>query len=234
MNVAISGDRSSALSEELAPGTHVVALARGFGHIEGIAVAPAVLGRLRVELARRLRGERLARAKRRINGIMPLLTAAFGRVNADVHARSASNDDHVTAGCSLTGALLVGNCVYLAHTGSTAAYLCRDGCVVSLTRNDAIETPAGAVLTRSIGCAPSLQLAVSSFSLNEGDALVLARRRYTAAEEHMRQWEREASLVVRYAAGPPGVPGIRYGGHLKRITFGTVATVLFYTLLCLR
>lgn len=234
MNVAISGDRSSCLAQEVAPGAHIVAFARGFGHIDRSAIAPLVLARLRTEVQRRVRGGRLARAQRRPKGVVTLLSSAFGRVNGEMHARSAANDDYVTAGCSLTGALLVGNCAYLAHAGSTAAYLSRDGYVVSLTKNDALQTPAGTVLTRAIGSAPTLQVAVSCFTLNEGDALILAARRFTPEEERAGQWEREQSLVVRYANEPPAFAAVAASPLASRILRGTIATLVFYALLCLK
>jgi hypothetical protein len=233
VNVAISGDRSSCLTHELAPGAYVFALARGCGQLDGTPVAAVVLARMRSDLDRRLRGDRLPRAQRRVKGMFTLLTAAFGKVNAEIYARSDSNEDYVTSVCSLTGALLLGNRVYLAHAGSTAAYLARDGAIVSLTKNDAFDAPTP-VLTRALGAAPAIEVSVASFSLNEGDSLVLAGRRYTAAEERLRQWESEQSLVVQFSTEP--APAIVAAPRRIVHPFFTsaFATLIFYAMLCLR
>ncbi|HET7813842.1 MAG TPA: hypothetical protein VFL13_05665 [Candidatus Baltobacteraceae bacterium] len=220
MNVAISGDRSSCLALEPAPGSSIVALARGFGSVQGEPVTRIVLNGLRGELARKLRGERLARACRKPRGVVRVLTGAFGHVNAEVFARSAGNEDYVTAGCSLTALVLANGSGYLAHTGSTAAYLIRDGNTIALTQDDAIETPAGRVLTRAVGCSPALQVAVSSFDVQDGDELVLGAR------------AGERTVVVRYAA-EPAAPDLE-GSAAARVSRTVALTMFFLLLLCLQ
>jgi hypothetical protein len=246
MDVAISGDRACCLTQELAAGTYLFAVANGFGTVEGQAVAPAVLARLRSELARRTRGDKLRRAEHSGKGINSSLLAAFSRVNEDMHARTASHDDYVTAGCSVTSVLLVRDRAYLAHIGSTAAYLARDGYVVSLTSDDAFEGPVP-ILTRALVAAPVVDVAVCTFSLSEGDALVLAGRRLRENHERRQLADTlslampEASsggeqlLVVRYAPAPAAQVAVSPPSHkVRSVLAGVLATLVFYTALCIR
>ena len=246
MDVAISGDRGSCLTQQLAPDTYLFAVANGFGTVEGQPVAPAVLGRLRSEFERRSRGDRLRRAEHRAKGITSSLLAAFARVNEDMHARTASHDDYVTAGCSVTGVLLVQERAYLAHVGSTAAYLARDGYVVSLTKNDSFDADGIPILTRALVSSPTVEVAVCSFSLNEGDALVLAGRRLREADERRQLAETlvhgtqstsagDQLLVVRYApSGEPEVPPEPESHTFATVFTGVLATIVFYALLCIK
>jgi hypothetical protein len=244
MDVAISGDRGCCLTAELGIGTYLFAVAHGFGEVEGRPIAPAVLARLREDFERRARGDRLRKSLRRARGIAAMLSTAFERVNDEVHARTASHEDYVTAGCSLTGVVLLDDRAYLAHVGSTAAYLARDGYVVPLTKNDAFEGDGLPVLTRAVGVAPTVEVAVCSFSLNEGDALVLSGRRLREAEERRRLSEclsamqdgsvHEQLLVVRYApAETAQVPAAKKPHHAHSLFTGVLATIVFYALLCL-
>src|SRR5690348_5203421 len=106
MNVAINGDRGTCLTQPLGPHTYLFAVANGFGYVEGEPIASSVLERLKSDMQRRAR-----RAKNPKN----LLTAALNRVNDEVHARTASHEDYVTAGCSTTAVLLIENRAFLAH-----------------------------------------------------------------------------------------------------------------------
>lgn len=233
MNVAITGDRSTCLAHEVTPGAYVVAIARGFGTFDGRPASGAALAHLRGELHRRLRGSRLERAHRRPRGVLRVLAAGYGRVNSEIHAGSASNDDYVTAGTSLTAAVVTAGYTYLAHTGTTAAYLLRGGSVVALTKDDAIDTPAGRVLTRAIGTAASVNVALSSFTLNDGDALILACRRYTPQEERECRWERDNALIVRYTEEQPAAVPTPRGSTLGLAARTLAATMAFFALLCL-
>lgn len=219
MNVAISGDRSTCLTDELAPGTFLFALARGFGEVKGAPVAQFALSRLRTDIARRTRGRRLERALRRPKGIAAMLTASLKHVSADVYGCTASNDDFVTAGCSVTTALLIDNALHLAHAGATAAYLLRDGNIVRLTKSDAIQTPAGLLVTRALGIADDLRVSVGTIALTDGDTLVF-------------QWESEPALTVKFAASPV-LPPMYKGNGMRRAALGIAATVFFYAMCCL-
>lgn len=237
MNVAVSGDRSSCLTQRLAPQTYLFAVANGFGRVEGEPIAPNVLQRLHDETHRR--------ARRRKNA-KNLLTAAFARVNDEVHARTASHEDYVTAGCSATAVLLVDNRAYLAHAGSTGAYLLRDGYIVSLTKSDAFEAEGGApVLTSAIGVAPVIDAAACTFTLDEGDTLILTGRRLREAEERRRLAEcltygtemlgGDQVVIVRFQPDEiEQVPEQAKSHPAHSVAVGVLATVLFYVMLCIK
>jgi serine/threonine protein phosphatase PrpC len=232
MDVAISGDRSSCLTQQLAPETYLFAVAHGFGTIDGEPIARAVLGRVRSQFERKARGDRFRRFANRPKTITKVMVQALDFVNSRIHARSASHEDYVTAGCSLTGVLLVNQRAYLAHIGSTAAYLSRDGSVVSLTKTDTFESEGLPVLTRALGASPALDVAVCSFTLNDGDALVLSGRRL---RDPLHSAHDEQVLVVHYAAGEqPQAPEASKSHTLRALARGLFATMLFFTLLCLK
>ncbi|HEY9181455.1 MAG TPA: hypothetical protein VIO32_12100 [Candidatus Baltobacteraceae bacterium] len=238
MNVAVSGDRGSCLTQLLAPQTYLFAVANGFGHIEGEPIAGDVLGRLQSETQRRARRQKHSKN---------ILTTAFARVNDEVHARTASHEDYVTAGCSATAVLLVDNRAYLAHAGSTGAYLARDGYVVSLTKSDAFEDDGALpVLTRAIGVAPTIDVASCSFTLNEGDTLVLTGRRLRESDERRRLAEcltygtdasagGEQVVIVRFQREErEQVPEIAESHSAQSVMVTLLATILFYVMLCIR
>lgn len=235
MDVAISGDRSSCLTQEFTCGTYLFAVAHGFGKIEDEPIAPAVLAKVRAEFDRRARGNGLQRAQAKPKGIGNLFGAVFNQVNDYVRARSASHDDYVTAGCSLTAALIMGDRAYLSHVGSTAAYLDRGGYAVPLTKHDTFESEGLPVLTRALGADSTIDAAFCTFSLSEGDSLILAGRRLTEAQIATRSTV-EQTLVIRYAPEVPSNAEAAVQGAfaLRPLVTGVLATVLFYTLLCLQ
>lgn len=244
MEVALSGDRSCVLSTRLGPATYVFAVAHGFGSIDGMPPARLALQRLRAEFERRSRGDRFRRAQARPKAITSALIAAIARVNGDLHVRSASHEDYITAGCSLTAALVIDERAYLAHVGTSAAYLSRDGYVLGLTKEDAFDAGGSAVLTRAVGIAPHLEVAVCNFTLNPGDALVLSGQRIRDAEDRRRLTERllfgpalaskDDVLVVRYDRDDDALAqNIRPRLWLV-LANGLLATAAFYTALCLR
>lgn len=235
MDVAIRGDRSSCLTLHIGAGAYVFAVAHGFGRIDGEPVAPVVLARLRAEFERRARGKRLLRARTRAKGISSLFASAFDSVNQYVHSRSASHEDYVTAGCSLTAALVLGDRAYLSHVGSTAAYLERDGYVVALTKDESFSGENVPVLTRAFGADSSIEAVFCTFSLSEGDTLVIAGQRLSC-DQIADGVSGEQVLAVRYEAeaGPWEPVAAQAPGGAGRIVTGVVATLLFYTLLCLK
>lgn len=239
MNVAISGDRSQCVTRRLAPGTYLFAVANGFGFVEGEPIARNVLQRLQEEMLRRIR---------RRKQVKTALHSAFARVNDEVHARTASHEDFTSAACSATAVLLIDKRAYLAHVGSTAAYLCRDGYVVSLTQNDRFENALGVpVLTRALGIAASTELTRCSFALNEGDTLVLAGSRLREPDERRRLAEALAEgepnafahgnlLTVRFQPEErQEEPRVETSQQkLSGVAVGVLATMLFYAMLCIR
>ena len=237
MNVAVSGDRGSCLTQLLGPQTYLFAVANGFGHIEGEPIAADVLQRLQSETQRRARRPKNAKN---------VLTAAFARVNDEVHARTASHEDYVTAGCSATAVLLIDDRAYLAHAGSTAAYLARDGYVVSLTKSDAFEGEGAVpVLTRALGLAPMVDVTSCTFTLNDGDTLVLTGRRLRELDERRRLAEclaygtdaagTDQVVIVRFAREErEQVPAPAESHSAPSVAVGVLATIVFYVMLCLR
>lgn len=229
MDVAIRGDPSSCLTQQLAADTYLFAVAKGFGTVDGEPAARAVLKRLRAEIERRCRGDRLRRCERRSRGVASSLLGAFSRVNEELHSRTASHEDYVTAACSVTSVLLVRDRAYLAHVGSTAAYLARSGSVVSLTKTDAFEAGNAAILSRALLSSSSVEVSACSFTLSDGDELrLLCAPRGTDTEQ---------MLIVRYAAGAPKMRNALspLRSHaIRRIVSGVLATIVFSALLCIR
>ncbi len=174
------------------------------------------------------------------------MTTAFCRVNDEVHARTASHEDYVTAGCSATAVLLVDNRAFLAHAGSTGAYLARDGYVVSLTKHDAFEGHGSVpILTRAIGIAPSIDVAACSFTLSGGDTLVLTGHRLRENEERRKLAEclayggdgtaGEQMLVVRFQPDEPGQVSPAAESHsAQSVVMGVLATIVLYAMLCIQ
>jgi serine/threonine protein phosphatase PrpC len=226
VSVAVSGDRGCRLSRQLGPHSYLFAVATGFGRIGGEPAAPLALGKMRSEFERRARSGRWERLCGRPHAAAALLGAVVGRVNEELHSRSASHEDYVTAGASITAVLLLRERAYLAHIGSTAAYLARGGSLVTLTKNDTFEGDRAPVLIGALGLTHTLDVAISTFALAAGDALVLAERALPADGER---------LVVTFGGveetqGPAPVEA----HTAQSILTGVLATVLFYAMLALR
>lgn len=208
MDVAIRGDRASCLSVQLAPQSWLFAVARGFGAVDGVAAAPATLGRLRAECERRLRNERFRRAIERPQAAATALLGVLSRVNGELFSRSAAHDDYVTAGCSLTAALVVSGHAYVIHTGGTAAYLAHKGDVSALTSEDGLDDAAAVLLSRALGTTSSLDVSVSSVHVDSGDVMILMGHRVRgeidrrALIAHVEEaGNTEHMLVVRFDDG---------------------------------
>jgi hypothetical protein len=177
VNVAIRGDRALSLTLQLGPRTWLLAVTRGFGAVDGEPVERALLARLRAECERRLRSERFRRAIDRPQAAATAVLAALARVNAYLYARTAGHDDYVTAAASLTAALIVRGRAYIMHAGGTAAYLAHRGDVIALSGDDTFDDASLPLLARCVGTTASLDLAVSSVTLDEGDVVILVGRR---------------------------------------------------------
>lgn len=216
MDVAVSGDRASCLTQRLGRSTYLFAIAQGFGTIAGLSPARLALARFKHECERK--------ARRDTSGLI----AALGHVNGDLYLRSAAHEDYITGGASLTAILVVAGHAYLAHVGSTAAYLSRNGTIVALTKEDAFEL----ILTRSLGTQSNLEVTVCSFPLSDGDTLVLASRALSDLNEFERAADQSVA-IVRYSAGPepPFEPAPRRGrASAYRIA---IATLVFFGLMSL-
>ncbi len=214
MDVAIRGDRASCLSLQLGTRSWLFAVARGFGTIDGVAAAPATLARVRGECERRLKAERFRRAIDRPQAAATAVLAVLSRVNDDIFSRSASHDDYVTAGCSLTATLVVRGHAYVIHSGGTAAYLAHRGDVTALTAEDALEA-ATPLLSRALGAAASLDVSVSSVAVDSGDVMILMGHRVRGEVDrraliaHVEEaGVNEHMLVVRFDDGDRAVDEI--------------------------
>jgi hypothetical protein len=230
MTLAIRGDRTSCLSLQLGPGTWLLAVARGFGRIDGLPTESAILARLRTECQHRLRSPRFRRAIDRPQAAATAMLAVLARVNGALYANTASHDDYVTAAASLTAAIVVQGFVYVIHAGATAAYLARAGDVTPLCDDDVMDERPIAVLARAFAAAPVLDVTVSSARLSPGDAIVLLGRRIAGESERRRLLERlEASepgeqiLVARFEEDAGALSEApRHGGG----SAGAIARVL--------
>jgi len=223
MDVAVVGDRASSLSVRLGAQTYLFAVADGFGEIDGDPAAKRAVLKLRDGMERRARRERLRRNGARPKVIGDTLAGALREVNAHLQARSASHADYVTAATSVTALLVVDDRAFVAHAGSTSAYLVRRSRGVALTTSDTFcDESALPVLTRALGLAPTIDLSVSSFSLNLADLLVL------------RTSTGDRSLIVRYDSAEPALRAQSMQYRVPPAVTALGATVLFYALLCLR
>ena len=227
----MSGDRSRGFSLSLGVQTHALAVCDGFGAVDGITIAEAALARLHGALRQRARSARFMHQLDRPKSAATALTSLLYRLNRDIYARSASHEDYVTCGASLTLAIIHRERTYVAHIGNSAAYLSRGGYVIALTTDDAVSfeppsrrgvavTANPPLLTRALGTAPQLEASVCSFRLNPDDALVLATKRMGGLDDRrtLSQWllhgrvpsETERTLVVarRSATAPERVAAI--------------------------
>jgi len=205
MEVAIRGDLASCLTLRLSPSTWVFAIARGFGDVDGVPIARAALMRLENECRKRTRSERRRRGLLHSHAAAGMLSGALARVNGALYLRSAGHDDYVPAACSLSAALVISERAYVAHAGSTAAYLVHAHDVVPLTRGDTFEeTDKAPVLARALGVGPSLTFTVSSTPLESGDLLVFCGHRIRTTTnpqriiEFLESGAEDQVLRVRY------------------------------------
>jgi len=225
VDVAIRGDRASCLSLQLGPRSWVFAVARGFGTVDGTPAARAVLELVRGECERRLRTERFRRAVDRVQAAPSALLGVLARVNGEVFARGASHADYVTAGCSITLALVVRGYACVMHSGGTAAYLAHRGEVAALTGEDGLNEAPTELLGRALGASSSLDVSVKNVSFTAGDVMILLGHRVRgdvdrrALVEHVeRAGDNEHMLVVRFdesdraieELATPAVPVVAY------------------------
>jgi len=246
VDVAIRGDRASCLTMQLGPHSWLFAVARGFGAIDGMPAAPAVLRRVRVECERRLRSERFRRAIDRPQAAATALLGALARVNGDTYTLSASHEDYITAGSSISATLVVRGRAFVIHAGGTAAYLAHRGEVVSLTGDDALEEAPTTLLARALGVGPSLDVSVSSVTIESGDVIALLGHRVSGSVDrrtliaHVEEsGPAEHMLVIRFDDGDrggdepsvclPATPA-RNMRWLNRLCVGGAALAFFLTL----
>jgi protein phosphatase len=182
------------MAETLSAGVRAFAVCDGFGSIDGLPIEEAALAHLHAGLLARSRNPRFTAQLERPKVLTQMLISLFSRLNTQLYLRSASHEDYVTCGASLTLVLLAGERAYLAHLGNTAAYLSRGGYMISLTKDDSctFDVPVGRavavsahppILTRSLGSAPHVELSVCSFRVSADDAIVLSNKRLAGFED---------------------------------------------------
>ncbi len=247
MDVAIRGDRTSCLTIQLGPRTWLLAVAQGFGTIDGEPTARAALSRLRIECERRVRGERFRRAVDRPQAAATALLGVLARVNRELFMRGAAHDDYGASAASFTATLIVRGRAYVVHAGSTAAYLIHCGEAIALTSSDALDIERTAVLSRALGATRILDVTVSSVTLDDGDAIVLSAHAVRGAldERAVRGLvenasERDGMLAARYSKDDAlGMPlarplraawDVRFFAGVALIVFGCVLLTAGYVL----
>lgn len=194
MELTISGERRRCMAESLSSGVRAFAVCDGFGSVDGVRIEEAALTQLHAALLAKSRNPRFAAQLERPKVVTQLLVSLFSRLNTQLYLRSASHEDYVTCGASLTLILLARERAYLAHLGNTAAYLSRGGYMISLTKDDSytFDVPVGRavavsahppILTRALGSAPHVELSVCSFRVSAGDSIVLSNKRLAGFED---------------------------------------------------
>jgi serine/threonine protein phosphatase PrpC len=243
VQLTISGQRRRYLQLTLGADTRAYAVCSGFGEVDGQPVEEAALRELQSTLQRRSRGARFGYQLARPKAMAGFLIAVLSRVNAYLYQRSAAHEDYVTSGASLTLVLLCKERAYLAHVGTTAAYLVRSGYVVALTKDDSCAFDAdGAarILTRALGISSQLQLSVCSFRVMTGDTLVLASKRLAGLEDRraLARWilrgegsgafggHTVAAIPIHFARIAPSVPATRERTRLWYIVAAVLLSIL--------
>ena len=189
MQLTISGQRRRYLQITLGSHAKAFAVCSGFGTIDGQSVEEATLRELQMTLQRRSRGARFGYQIAKPKAMAAFLIAVVSHLNAYLFKRSAAHEDYVTSGASLTLILLCKERAYIAHVGTTAAYVVRSGYVVALTKDDSCSLDAdqpARILTRALGIGSQMQMSVCSFRVAGGDTLVLASKRLAGAHDRRR------------------------------------------------
>jgi protein phosphatase len=194
----------AALAESLAPNVTLLAVADGFGSISrGLSISQSALLFFRDFLRRKARTGIFTTRATSSSARRQLVLAALSYANSRLFSQSASHDDYVAGGTSVTAALLVGEDAFIGHVGTSRAYLLRKDALEIVTRDDAFEmsppenvrsssAPADvhvhAMVTRTLGTQPTLEASVIHLELSEGDQLLLCtsgfHRRVAANEFH--------------------------------------------------
>lgn len=180
------GDAS--LAEPLAANVTLLAVADGFGSISrGLTIAQSALLFVRDFLRRKARAGVFTTRATSPSARRQLVLAALSYANSRLFSQSASHDDYVAGGTSVTAALIVGDHAFVGHVGTSRAYLLRDGGLEALTHDDALpiqapeagrsSAPAGihirTMVTRTLGTQPTLEASVHHLELVPGDRLLL-------------------------------------------------------------
>jgi PPM family protein phosphatase len=193
----------AALAETLAPNVTLLAVADGFGSISrGLSIAQSALFCVRDFLRRKARSGVFAGRAASASARRQLVLGALSYANSRLFSQSASHDDYVAGGASVTAALLIGANAYVGHVGTSRAYLLRNDSLEIVTHDDAFDiaspengrssAPAGlhvhTMVTRTLGAQPTLEASVLHVELAPSDRLLLCtsdlHRRFQGDELH--------------------------------------------------
>lgn len=193
----------AALAEALASNVTLLAVADGFGSISrGLSIAQSALFFIRDFLRRKARSGVFTTRATSTSARRQLVLAALSYANSRLFSQSASHDDYVAGGASVTAALLIGEHAFVGHVGTSRAYVLRSDSFESITKDDAFDVaspeagrtslPAGlhmhTMVTRTLGTQPALEANVHHVMLGAGDRLLLCtsgvHRRVASDEMH--------------------------------------------------
>jgi PPM family protein phosphatase len=117
------------------------------------------------------------------------LTDVVQKANGRIHELSHSDAARAGMGTTLTAAYLDDDRLVIAHVGDSRAYLYRDGELTRLTQDhslvdelfrqgklteeEALEHPQRSIITRALGPEPEVEVDTWSYSVREGDLVLL-------------------------------------------------------------
>ncbi|ALC17513.1 serine/threonine protein phosphatase PrpC [Desulfuromonas soudanensis] len=135
------------------------------------------------------------------------LAAAVRYANGRIRQAAADNPPWRGMGTTLAAAWVRGDRVCIAHVGDSRVYLLRGPSIIPLTEDHSLRaeqlrqglesTAPGNIITRALGIAPELEVALSEVSLSPGDRLLLCTDGLTGVVP-----DPLLLSLVRGAAGP--------------------------------
>ena len=194
-----------------------------------IAVADGMGGHIAGEVASRMCVESLAKemtARCPVAGATAMdlslaLQEAVEAAHRGVYTHSQQHGEGLTMGTTLTAALLSGARAAVAQVGDSRAYLFRGGSLFLLTQDQTIgnllrsrgedsnrvSSQVREMLTQAIGAQPDIEVIMSAFDLEPGDALLLCSdglykvvspgEIVDCLEQHVRSGEKARNLVKK-------------------------------------
>jgi PPM family protein phosphatase len=144
MEVAVTSDAGHGsrnedawCAEQLHRNVTLLAVADGFGKIQGACAASATLDTINESVRTQLQA---AMPPRSLTGsdVRDILISAFAAANDRLLRASGGSDDAVNAASTCTAVLMVSNQAFIAHVGDSRAYLFRRGELVQLTSDESL------------------------------------------------------------------------------------------------
>jgi PPM family protein phosphatase len=176
--------------EQLHRNVTLLAVADGFGRLQGVPSATVVLDAVREIVRRELRRATFPSKRLTAADIRELLTSAFAHGNERLLDLGGGNADFVAAGSTCTLVLIVDNQAFIAHVGDSRAYLLRRGELVQLTTDESLlpelvrsgamtgdvqSKHMPALLMRALGVEPAAAVPpkIAHYTLHPHDSLML-------------------------------------------------------------